>query len=247
MIGIHLAPSETPQPSADGELRESTMPKKQQKRSNKKPKRSKGVGVPLAINRKWFIDKLADHKISQRQLAAKMELDPAAMNRTFKGSRKMQMHEARDIATIFGVPFEEVAIHAGVDPREAASKESRVPVVGWIDEDFTIHLDEGIRGARFVTSSCDGGPGIEALRFQTTDTAADALDGNILYYRPSTGVAANTAGRWCVVKRPDGKIQVRVLKPGYRRGTYNLITPLSGQTEEDVVLESAATVVRMEF
>jgi transcriptional regulator with XRE-family HTH domain len=198
------------------------------------------------INKKWFTDKLADHKISQRRLAEMMHLDPAAMNRTFKGSRKMQLDEAANIAKFMGVSIEEVLANAGIDTRGVSNKDGRVLVKGWVDEDFNVHT-EGVKGMRFVASLPHEAPGLEAFRLQTASTHADALDGNIVFYRPTDTVAPNTAGRWCVVKRLDGRIQVRVLKPGYRRGTYNLIVPLSSQTEEDVVLDSAAPVVRMEF
>jgi hypothetical protein len=218
---------------------------KRKVRTGAKKSHKKEAQVQL-FNKKWFIDKLADHQISQRQLAARMALDPAAMNRTFKGARRMQLDEAASIARVIGVPVEEVMVHAGIDTRGTITKAGRVPVMGWLDKDFNVHTD-GIRGERFVASLPHDAPGLEAFRLQTANTPADALDGNLVYYRPGNTVSPGAIGRWCVVTRLDGRVQVRVLKPGYRRGTYNLSDPMHGSTEEDVVLESAAPVVRMEF
>jgi hypothetical protein len=198
------------------------------------------------FNKKWFIDKLADHQLSQRRLAAMLHLDPAAMNRTFKGVRRMQLDEAAAFANVVGVPIEEVLVNAGIEPGAITSREGKVAIKGWIDGEFNVHAG-GVKGERWVSAPPQEAPGLEALRYRTANSIADALDGVIAYYRPRPSVSLDAMGRWCVVRLPDGAARIRVLKPGYRRGTYNLMNTLLDRTEEDVVVESASPIVWMKF
>src|SRR5690606_15075873 len=49
------------------------------------------------VNRRWFVDLLHDRGISQRQLAFKIGLDPAAVSLMFSGKRGMRPEEAESI------------------------------------------------------------------------------------------------------------------------------------------------------
>lgn len=66
------------------------------------------------IDTQWFKAVLAYKKTSQRQLAFKMDMDPASMSRILKGKQPMRMVEAEMMSNLLGVPLEEILFHAGL-------------------------------------------------------------------------------------------------------------------------------------
>ena len=66
------------------------------------------------IDTRWFKDLLSDKRLSQRQLAKRMDMDPAAMSLMLRGLRKMSAAEAAEIARQLGVGVDDVMAHAGV-------------------------------------------------------------------------------------------------------------------------------------
>ena len=53
----------------------------------------------MPMQTEWFKQKLAERKLSQRQLAKLMGLDPAAVSLMLRGQRKMtneEAHQARE-------------------------------------------------------------------------------------------------------------------------------------------------------
>jgi transcriptional regulator with XRE-family HTH domain len=66
------------------------------------------------IDTKWFKGMLAFKKISQRQLAFKMGMDPASMSLMIRGKRPMRMSEAEKMSNVLMVPLEEILFHAGL-------------------------------------------------------------------------------------------------------------------------------------
>lgn len=65
------------------------------------------------IDTRWFRERLYAVGMSQRQLAKHMDLDPAAISLMLRGRRSMSAQEAAEIATLFGVPVQDVVRRAG--------------------------------------------------------------------------------------------------------------------------------------
>jgi transcriptional regulator with XRE-family HTH domain len=68
------------------------------------------------IDTRWFQNQLADKRLSQRQLAKRLSLDPAAVSLMLRGKRKMSASEAAEIAAQLGVSADEVLMRAGSSP-----------------------------------------------------------------------------------------------------------------------------------
>lgn len=86
------------------------------------------------IDTRWFQNQLADKRLSQRQLAKRMDLDPAAVSLMLRGKRKMTANEAVEIANMLGVSADEVLMRAGSAPtlpaaRSAAPAPQDVPMI----------------------------------------------------------------------------------------------------------------------
>jgi transcriptional regulator with XRE-family HTH domain len=68
----------------------------------------------MNIDTRWFHTRLADRHVSQRQLAKKLGLDPAAVSLMLHGRRKFTAKEAVEIARVLGVELEAVVTKAGL-------------------------------------------------------------------------------------------------------------------------------------
>jgi len=66
------------------------------------------------IDTSWFKGLLADRGTSQRQLAFKMEMDPASMSLLLRGKRNLRLEEAEKMAQILNVRVDEILYRAGV-------------------------------------------------------------------------------------------------------------------------------------
>jgi transcriptional regulator with XRE-family HTH domain len=66
------------------------------------------------LDANWFRNKLTQKNRSQRALAKHLGLDPGAITLTFNGKRRLQMDEARKIATFLGEPLADVLRAAGL-------------------------------------------------------------------------------------------------------------------------------------
>lgn len=198
-------------------------------------------------NYKWFANKLRENQISQRELARRLDMDPAGLNRRLKGHARLQSAEAAKIATLLHVPVDDVLVNAGVPLAEHIRPQGdSVPLVGWIDSEFGVHM-ERVPGVRSVEAPPIPIAGLKALRFQTSASRSDAFDGAIAYFRPEPGVHAEAIGKLCVVTTEAGAIMLRVVRPGYERGRYNLSSTIDGTITANVLLEFAVPVVWLKF
>lgn len=69
------------------------------------------------IDTLWFQNALRDRKITQRQLAARLGIDAAAVSLMLNGKRKMSAREAADLSSILNLSVDLVMSKAGVGPK----------------------------------------------------------------------------------------------------------------------------------
>jgi transcriptional regulator with XRE-family HTH domain len=181
----------------------------------------------MAIDTRWFRDRLADRQMSQRELARKMGLDHASISGLIRGKRPMRMQEAATIARLLGVPVSQVVEHAGLkleDSRQCA-------IVGYVDGTGEAHIDWHSESDR---APCMLGcpERCVAIRFQTAATTLDHLDGWLAHLLiPDDGVPADSVGRLCLVKLREGMKIVATVRRGYQPGRWNLIRLAGGALE----------------
>lgn len=68
----------------------------------------------MKVDTQWFRFRLQDRRMTQRQLASLMKMDPASVSLMLRGQRRMQLMEAERMAYFLNVGVEEVLFHAGV-------------------------------------------------------------------------------------------------------------------------------------
>lgn len=173
------------------------------------------------IDQAWFQDKLRHLKISQRQLAKRIGLDPAAVSYMFAGKRTMSMDEAKAIADIFLVPVTEVMRQAGIEVLDDVRK---VPIAGYIGHGAMVTLlPNGTHD--MVIAPPDVPVGSFALQVRIVN---DPRDGWLNFVSGSQDSPTQCLDKVCVVALKDGALMHAVLKRGYKRDLYNLILFLDG-------------------
>src|SRR5690606_19409899 len=92
-----------------------------------------------------------------------------------------------------------------------------------------------------------GAENVKALRVQTGGTRFQGLDGALIYYRENASIDPSSIGKISIVKLSSGESFLRVLKRGYQAGRFDLTLLDSTITHQDVLIESASTVLWMKI
>lgn len=194
------------------------------------------------INTQWFVGKLQSQAITQKALAAALNIDPSSVSLMLHGKRTMDIREAAVIAKLIGVPMSDVALNAGIAlPDVDDGKE--VLIKGWVDAGYTVRW-EAPKGPRKVQAPRNGGPNLVCLRIQTAGQSVNGLDGALIFYRVVSGPLNVRLGQICITRVQGSKETcLRVIQRGYETGTFNLYTFGGELKEEGVVLEMAHPVV----
>ncbi len=67
----------------------------------------------------WFAKQLKRNRITQRDLARKINLDPSAISLIVSGKRALKADEALDMAQAIGVQTDELILHLAASPLSA--------------------------------------------------------------------------------------------------------------------------------
>jgi transcriptional regulator with XRE-family HTH domain len=195
----------------------------------------------MSIDTRWFQNLLADRRISQRGLAKKLGLDAAAVSLMFRGKRRMQMHEAADVARLLGVSLDEVLEHAGIRPPRTESEFSdlTVPLVYYMDGQGEMHAMEPGERIEIKSALPDD---VIACQCRTAMSQLEHMDRWVLFFQAPLrdGVQPEAVGRYAVMRLRGGVMTAGYLRPGYTRGTYAIHGPMN---IVDARVEWAAPVV----
>lgn len=193
--------------------------------------------MPFSVDTKWFHDRLADRKLSQRELARRIELDPSALSLTFRGRRSMKLTEAAEISRLLGVPLDEVLFRAGVEKNSGGRT---LAISGWMDMQGEVHFDNELGEIPHPGGEIPGG--VTVVQCRTAGSVIDYMDGWV-FFIGSTAEPPSMAhlSRLCIVRMTGGVIYLAQLRRGYRPGRWNLSGPVAQFT--DVTLDWSAPVL----
>ena len=187
------------------------------------------------MNTEWFLQKLAERRLSQRGLAKLMSLDPSAVSLMFRGKRKMTIQEAAQMAVLLDVPPTDVLTNAGVQLPPPAKM---VPMIGYVVENDQVALlgeanHELIEGPGELQASS------VCVRCQYGSN--DLMDGWILFANNMSGSPELAIDTLAICAIKGNGMKVARIKRGYRRGHYNLLT--NSSTMQNVELAWASPIV----
>lgn len=194
------------------------------------------------VNTQWFRDRLADKRISQRQFAKLLGVEPAAVTRMFTGFRRMSTDEAAYFASFVGATLDEVLRNMGVQP-PAHDAKGTVPVVGTVNDQGVI--DKGTGGPKRVPRPPECPGDCVALRYRAPESASAMMDGWLFYYAGAERVPPEAVGRLCVIQLANkGPAMLGVLRRGYEAGRF-VVRPWAAGEEllEGMAIERASPIL----
>lgn len=189
-------------------------------------------GDVMPINTAWFVERLAERRISQRQLARLMGLDPAAISLMLRGKRRMTVDEAAQMAVLLQSTTTDVLVAAGVPVLGG----ERVPVLGHLQPDGTVVLS-----AEGAHDTVEAPPGIPVEAAAVQSRAGDLTDGWLYFTSQAHGKPDACLGSLALVAQRDGSLGIAHVRRGYRRGTFNLVN-VANTALQSVELAWAAPV-----
>lgn len=212
-----------------------------------------------SVDTHWILSRLKECRLSQRELARRLALDPSAVFHLIRGNRALQMNEAVTLAKELQVSLPEILEHFGAAEAHLASLSSdgvatgSLEVAGWLDSHLLAHFgDEGLKGKRSVPSPFPTREkDMKVLRCQTSGSEFDGLDGALVYYKHH-GHSTNPLellGKAAIVTIADTPgPRLRVLRRGYSGGHRFHLASLGGRIlEEDARVEFVSPVLWIKF
>jgi transcriptional regulator with XRE-family HTH domain len=178
----------------------------------------------MDVDRRFFEGLMRDKELSLRALAKRMGLGHSQLSLTFSGDRKLQLDEAAQLSSIFGVPLSRIIQAMGVEASPAG--DTRVTVVGRVIGDGTVTIND--HGTVERTSAPAGVPddGM-AIQFRTAGTPLEWLDATVMFCAKPDGISPSVLGRLCLVQIKGGPMAVAAVRRGYAENSYNLSGPHS--------------------
>lgn len=176
------------------------------------------------INNKWFKEAISASKYkSQRQLAFKMRdekgkpYDPSFITKIFKGERRLQVDEAKQMADLLGVSLDTVLRHAGVEGKIQSG--NQLAIAGYINAKGEVTLDR-LKG-EFVEAPPHTPVDALALRIMAKNSS---YDGWVIFTEKPRPLTADKLGRLCVVCLKSSLPLMAHVSRGYKPNTVNLQT-----------------------
>lgn len=172
-----------------------------------------------SVNKRYFEDLMRDNKLSLRQLAHRMGISHSQLSLTFSGSRKMQLHEAVQLSSMFNEPLGRVIQAMGVAEMPAMSH--HINVIGHLGGDgvVTKNPPDAIERTMAPAGVPDDGFAVQA---RTAGTPWDFMDGVVWFAHRQNGVDPAAIGRLAICQIKDGPLVMAGLRRGYLDGTHNL-------------------------
>lgn len=167
------------------------------------------------IDQRWFQDTLRDRKMTQRELAAAIDVDPSSLSLLLSGKRRMTVETAGRIAKAMGVSLDDVVVHAGVTLAQESA--GSVDLIGYVDGEAEAHLAGPIGRVRApVLPMCDA-----AISMRTAQTDLDMMHGWVGFLGAKEPCSAEAVDRTCLVST-GGQTMLRLVRRGSVPNTYTL-------------------------
>ncbi|RVD44662.1 XRE family transcriptional regulator [Mesorhizobium sp. M4A.F.Ca.ET.020.02.1.1] len=200
-----------------------------------------------AIDKQWFIDKLAETGKSVRGLARHLGVDASAVSRMLSGSRKMKMTEAGDIASFLGVPVSEVLVHSGVSV-SLEPRPSEMLLAATIDERGVVDelpepkpLPPAVIERARATITIQGDEPIVGAQIRALKGPLSVMDDAVVLYRYPAGVDPAAIGLLSICRSRDGEQFLGKIERARKTGEAR-VTCANGDVR-DVSLDAATPVL----
>lgn len=191
------------------------------------------------VNKKYFEDLMREQGLSMRGLAKIMGLGHSQLSLALSGNRKFSVSEVAELSKIFGRPVHSIIENIGVPIPPIGAR--RAKVVGVAHGDGLV-APLGANMGELVTAPDHLPHRAIAVQVRTAGTAAEWLDGAIMFCSEPEGIDPACMARLCLVKIQGGPLVVARVGRGYAPETYSLTGMFA---QEDTSLEWATPILFM--
>lgn len=207
----------------------------------------KTIEKTIELNKKWWLQRLADRELTYRSLAARVDLSGPDVSRIINSQRNIKVEEAERIAKALKVDLAEVLKRATAQAplQRYEKKETKgspyVNIIGWVDASGHIIKGEGgvIMDRRVVRPARMGADTV-AVRIM----APGLVYQWIAYYQKLDYVHDKAVRALCVVETVDGRWMFRRVMRGPTASKYELLN-FDGEPVETTGLKTASPVLWM--
>jgi len=181
----------------------------------------------MPVNTDWFKETINAKKLTQRDVAEAIGVDPATLTLLFQGKRKMTLDRAKALSRAMGVSLHDVANNSGL---EASDVDDRIDIIGTIDGEGVIHVQgDPIGTAICPEPPCDGSVAV-MFRASAGIQAFQGFNGFLAFLGPQqelgSPVLLEVLDRLAVVKLKGRSDPLwRILRRGTDRDHYHLVWP----------------------
>lgn len=189
----------------------------------------------MAISTEWFQDRLRDRRLSQRQLAKMMGIDPAAVSLMFRGRRKMTVEEAAQIAVLLQSTTAEVMEAAGAPVRGG----ELVPIRYLVQSGGAV-----VPVAQGLHDMADAPPGLPAEAVAIQNRAGGLEDGWVYFCGAEHQRPDAALGQYALAAIRDNGVVLAHVRRGYRKGAYNLASADGTTTQAELAWASPVLWIR---
>lgn len=200
------------------------------------------------IDKKWFLSRLEDQRLSVRGLARQLGVDASAVSRTLSGQRKMQMDEAKQIAHFLRVPVSDVMKHAGVSI-DLDGLPTRVMLAAIIGEDGRLErmkepapLPQSVIDKAQAAISKAGNGQVIAAQIRASTGPLAIWDDAVVLFKPTESVDPAAIGTLAICRSRDTGLQCMVKLLRARKTGEATVQKASGEQTE-VTLDTASPII----
>lgn len=200
------------------------------------------------IDSEWFYERLENSGLSLRQLAKNIDLDPSSLHRTFNGGRKMQLEEAKHIATFLRAPINEVLRHAGMSV-DLDGLPTRIMLTSIIGEDGVIErikepkpLPQSVIEKAQAAISRAGNGQIIAAQIRSSKGPLAIWDDAVVLFKPTEAVEPAAIGTLSILRDRDSLRQGMAKLLRARKTGEATIQTANGEVKE-LSLDTATPVI----
>jgi transcriptional regulator with XRE-family HTH domain len=197
-----------------------------------------------AIDRSWFDDTLRRRRISQNELARRIDMHTSALSLVLSGDRRLKLSEAVEIARELGVTIHALIAAFGLLDLEL---DGRIPLMGYVnlaDPSDGVILNEPTEAESGDTSVVSW-PSYRGhiLRIVGDGGSPRYLDGELIVISPPRTDTSRFVGREVVAKLADSQAVLKRLEAGTQPERYTLVS-LNPKTPAliDVAVEWVAAI-----
>lgn len=193
------------------------------------------MNASVDVDKRWFMSLLQVRKLSGRQFAHRLGLEPSAWSRVLSGQRKLSVDEVQRVARELQVRPEEVVERLGIELAPDGDKSIAVRYKALANGEVVWE-----RGLGRVATPPGAQGGAEAARIAAQ--GASWMDGAVCVWNPSSEVGVEAVGRLAVYKvRGEEGLRLGILRPGARGKMTG--TGLDGVGQDGLGVEWASRVV----